>query len=107
MRPKRQRALERLREAEKGLEDALARLAAVQTYNDMCEVLDSTDVGRKQCTRCAYMNVREREELEGMAERAGRQAEAPRPHREAPVAIAGTDPGSPRLRAVETTWSPL
>ena len=48
MRPKRQRALERLREAEKGLEDALGNGAALLTYNDICEVLDSTDLGCRQ-----------------------------------------------------------
>ena len=69
MRPKRQKALERAEKAEKELEDALAWGAAVLTYNDMTEVLRTTDLGRKQCTMCAYLNVREREELDAWEEK--------------------------------------
>ena len=47
----------------------MAEAAAVLTYEDIYEVLVSTDAGRKQCTVCAYMNLREREELDAWEEK--------------------------------------
>ena len=69
MRPKRQKALERAEKAEEELQDALAWGAAVLTYNDMAAALCTTDLGRKQCTMCAYLDVREREELDAWEEK--------------------------------------
>ena len=67
MRPKRQKA--HSRRMKKPKRTALARLVALQTFGDMAAALCTTDLGRKQCTMCAYLDVREREELDAWEEK--------------------------------------